>query len=187
MRVDIDEPAVDLALRRTLAQCVDCGTEWCVVEHGSVDQDGAFGSIDGVLPRQNPREKGVASAPCSRSGLKNPVEFADHERRERAREARGRARRERQLRGIGERLARDAVIAERNHDAVFRLDHFRGRMERQAFRMPPEIGDGDEQIERLAGGSSRGVRGAAAIASSASRISPVNRSPRTAVRTNGTG
>ncbi len=48
-------------------------------------------------------------------------------------------------------------VGEREDQAMFGLEHFGGRVEAQPFGMAAEVGDGDEQVERLAVGQQPGA------------------------------
>ena len=152
VRIDIDEPPVDLAARGAFAQRLDRRSEGCIVEHRAIDQHCALGGVRGELARQDASEERRALRPGFLARREHAIELADHEGRESAGEARRRARGKGEFGGVGEAFTGQPVIAERHHHAVFDLDHFGRRIERQPFGMPAKIGDGDEQIERLAVG-----------------------------------
>src|SRR3546814_10817807 len=50
-----------------------------------------------------------------------------------------------------------AAGAKADGEAMFRLHHLGRAVEVQALRMPLEIGDGDEQVQRMAGRQQRGA------------------------------
>ncbi len=97
-------------------------------------------------------EEGVAARPGDLAGGHHLVDLADGGGREGAGEARGRARGEGELDRVGEPLVAAAVIAERQHQPVLVLDHLGRRVEPEPLLIAAEIGDGDEQVERLAVG-----------------------------------
>ena len=121
--VDIDEAPVDLALGGALAQRVHRRAEWRVDQYRSVDQHRAGGSVGGELTRQRAFEECRAGRPGKLALIEHRIEFADREGRERAGEARRRARRESQFGMIGERPR--AVIAERDDRAGVRSPSLR--------------------------------------------------------------
>ncbi|MCY1169921.1 hypothetical protein D9M73_99730 [compost metagenome] len=49
-----------------------------------------------------------------------------------------------------QRFRSEPMIGERHNHAVLGLDHFGRRVEPQPFGMTAKIGNGDEQVERLA-------------------------------------
>jgi len=144
------EGPVDLPPRRPLAQGVERGAERRVGEHRSVDQHRLVRRIGRRLTRQHAIEEGVAGRPVHLAILQHLVKLGDGEGRKGAGEAGGGARREGKFGRRRQRVALLAVIAEREDQPVLGLHHLRRRVEPQPFGVAGEVGDGDEQVQRLA-------------------------------------
>ncbi len=147
--VDINEAAIDLPPGRSPAERIDRRAERRVHQHRSVDQHRLVRRTRRMMTGQDPAEKGVSSLPWLLARCQHPIQLADSEGREGAGKAGSRTRREDQFGHFGQRSV--PVIGEIDDHAMLGLHHLAGRMEPQPLRLAGEIGDGDEQIERLAG------------------------------------
>ena len=156
--VDIDEAPVDLALGRALAQRVHRRAERRIDQHRSVDQHCGVDRVGGELARQRAFEKRIARRPTQAAFREHPVKLSDAERRERAGKARCRARGEGQFGRIGERAR--AMVGKWDDEPVLGFHYLRWRMQFEPFGMAAKVGDGDEQIERLAAGQQSPVAAA---------------------------
>jgi len=108
--------------------------------------------------RQDTLKEGVAIGPGHAALGKHPVEFPHVERRESAREARRRARREDQL-GCGCQRARPAPPrGKADRQAMLGFANFGGTVEQQLLLMAREVRCRYEQIERMAVWDQRRLR-----------------------------
>lgn len=108
------------------------------------------------MARQSAVEEGVARRPGAMAAFEDAVEFAHGEGREGTGKAGGCPRGEDQFGGIGKgariAIGCPAARAKADRQAMFGLDHLGRAVEVEALRMALEIGDGDEQVERMPGG-----------------------------------
>ena len=157
MRIDIDEPPIDLALGRPVAQHRHRLGERRIDQHRTVDQRDAVGIAAVAVFGQHPLDKRGAAGPGVAALGRQGIDFGQLERGECARKAGGGARGQYQFERRGERLAagRGGDRAKPDRDAVFALLDHRRAVEPQHFGVPLEIGRGHEQIDRVPGRQQR--------------------------------
>ncbi len=130
------------------------------MQHRAVDQHRLLGLAQRRALRHDAGEEAGAARPGLAARLEAAVELADAKRREGAREARRRPRREGELGGVGEvpRLGAARVL-EGEGQPVLGLDHLGRAVQPQLLGIAAKVGDRHEQVERLIVGQQRVAAG----------------------------
>ena len=154
--IDIDEAAVDLAPRRPLLERRDRRAERRVGEHRAVDQHRLLGLA--AAPRAGAgrgrgRRRGPARPARASRGTGRARRPGRAGRRRGSSRSRGRRRRARPDRRGGAPSPPGSLEGE--GQPMLGLDHLGRRIEPQLLGIAVEIGDGDEQVERLIVGQQR--------------------------------
>ncbi len=150
-RVDIDETPIDLALCRARGQGGDGGGKGRVDQHRTVDQRYVGLVAVAHVHRHDAFEEGAAGGPVAAATSGQCVDFAELQRRKRAREARRGAAGECQFEQVGKVLpARQwRPRAELDWQAVLAFFHHRRAVHVQRFEEAAEIRRRHHQIERV--------------------------------------
>ena len=152
--IDVDEPAIDLALGRAIAQHAHGFGEGRVDQHGPVDQ-GQPGKVGlGIASGQQAPQERLTSGPRAPAFLRQAIKLGHLQRGKGPGETGGGPRRKDQFERIGQGAAGRGRgrRTKPDRDAMLRLLDPGGGVQRDRLGMALEVGGGDEQVQRVAGG-----------------------------------